>query len=250
MKLRHLPILLLALPTFVLADGWAKDPITGCEFMIDFADSASWDGACVGGKASGNGTITEKIAGKISSTYKGEVVDGKPNGQGIVVYSGYRYEGQFKDGKPNGQGVRIWYDGSRYEGAWKDNRESGLGKETAADGSLIYEGQWENGKRVTAAPAPAPAPAPASSEQKVYWDCNIHFSSQRWDMVAYSGDVKNEVSATRGSEAESKALYEGFNTNKHGLLTSKGIHVCARGSKTENGEPCYYAIDSASCRKQ
>lgn len=167
MKLRHIPaaLLLLTLPTLALAKGWVKDPNTGCEIWTNTADAASWDGACVGGKASGNGTITYK---KDGSKYEGDVEDGKTHGQGVYVFGsgefkGDRYEGQFKDGKFNGQGVYVWKDGRRYEGAWENNQRHGLGKMTNADGSLFHEGQWANGQPVQVAAAPAPAPAPARS---------------------------------------------------------------------------------------
>lgn len=55
MKPRHIlpALLLLILPTLVLAKGWVTDPNTGCELWTLSADAASWDGACIDGKASG-----------------------------------------------------------------------------------------------------------------------------------------------------------------------------------------------------
>lgn len=143
MKPRHLllALLLLTLPTLVLAKGWVKDPNTGCELWTFSANAASWDGACIGGKASGNGIATYKKDCKLFSIYEGEV----------------------EDGKFNGQGVYIWADGRRYEGAWRNEQQHGLGRQTNADGSLYHEGQWANGQAVQVAAAPEPAGASSST---------------------------------------------------------------------------------------
>ena len=149
MKSSRIPtsLLLLTLPTLVLAKGWVKDPQTGCEIWTVSADAASWSGACVSGKASGNGTVTYKKDGKLFSTYKGEVGNGDLNGQGVYIWADEdRYEGQFKNGKSNGQGVYIWADGSRYEGQFKDGKPNGQGVGTYKDGNR-YEGQFKDGKR-------------------------------------------------------------------------------------------------------
>jgi hypothetical protein len=93
-------------------------------------------------------------------------------------------------------------------------------------------------------------PFVSSSVMADYWDCEIGFSSQRWDMVAYGDTVVREVEAERRSSAESKALYTGFWAVKRGFFSSKDIYVCARGNKEENGKACYYAVADASCRRQ
>jgi hypothetical protein len=56
--------------------------------------------------------------------YKGEIENGKPNGQGTYTWtSGNKYEGEFKDGKKNGQGTLTFPDGMKYVGKWKDGKE-------------------------------------------------------------------------------------------------------------------------------
>ena len=115
-------MLLLNVPALSMAEGWVKDPKTGCSIWTSSTDSARWNGTCIGGKASGTGTLISKKGGKPFSTYKGTMKEGKINGQGEVTYAtGDRYMGQFKDGKRNGKG-----------------------KMTGADGKLLYEGLWEN----------------------------------------------------------------------------------------------------------
>ena len=55
--------------------------------------------------------------------YKGQVENGKPNGQGTYTYSnGDKYVGEFKDGKENGQGTYTWSNGEKYVGVLKDGK--------------------------------------------------------------------------------------------------------------------------------
>jgi hypothetical protein len=37
-------------------------------------------------------------------------------------------------------------DGRRYNGEYKDDRPHGQGTETAADGAILYDGQWRVGE--------------------------------------------------------------------------------------------------------
>ena len=56
--------------------------------------------------------------------YKGDVENGKPNGQGThTTPEGYKYEGEWKDGERNGQGTFTYPDdGRKYEGEWKGDK--------------------------------------------------------------------------------------------------------------------------------
>lgn len=83
-----------------------------------------------------------------------------------------------------------------------------------------------------------------------YWDCNINFSSQHWNMAAYSGSVVEEISADRRTEAEYKASSNGFTVEKKLVFGKSRKYVCAKGVKEENGKPCKYAVDSVSCSRQ
>ena len=80
--------------------------------------------------------------------YKGEIVNGKPNGQGTFInIEGHKYVGEWKDGLPNGQGTSISSDGSRYEGKYKDGKFHGQGTKTWSDG--MYVGKYRDGKLST-----------------------------------------------------------------------------------------------------
>ena len=78
--------------------------------------------------------------------YKGEIVNGKPNGQGTFInIEGHKYVGEWKDGLPNGQGASIYSDGSRYEGKYKDGKFHGQGTFTSPYG-INYVGELKNNK--------------------------------------------------------------------------------------------------------
>ena len=65
----------------------------------------TWSGACVHGKASGEGRLTINDG---RTVYEGDVLAGKIHGYGTAVYvSGDRYTGEFRDGQPEGYGTRF-----------------------------------------------------------------------------------------------------------------------------------------------
>ena len=130
----------------------------------DMVAPVTWSGACVDGKASGEGRMTFRDgayvyeggvrAGKPhgygtvtapDARYEGEVRDGKIHGLGTFTEdNGDRYEGEWRDDEPNGHGTYTWPDGNRHEGEWRDGKPHGGGTYTLADGD-VYQGQWRNG---------------------------------------------------------------------------------------------------------
>ena len=79
--------------------------------------------------------------------YKGEIENGKPNGQGTVkTTNGEKYVGEYKDGKENGQGIFTKLNGYKYVGEWKDGKQDGQGKHTRTNGEK-YVGEWKDGKQ-------------------------------------------------------------------------------------------------------
>lgn len=85
-----------------------------------------------------NGCKVRQYSGeKLSKIdYTGSCQNGYANGQGN--YTKYdsnnkitlTYKGQMKDGMPHGQGTIEWADGGKYDGEWKDGERHGLGKLT------------------------------------------------------------------------------------------------------------------------
>jgi len=53
----------------------------------------------------------------------------------IVSPNGEVYVGEIVSGKPHGQGTRTYTNGNKYVGEWKDGRWDGQGTFTSSDGS-------------------------------------------------------------------------------------------------------------------
>ena len=78
--------------------------------------------------------------------YKGQVENGKPNGQGTLnLFNGEKYVGEWKNGRPHGQGTGTLPDGRKYVGEYKDGKRNGQGTLTFSDGKK-YDGEWTDGK--------------------------------------------------------------------------------------------------------
>ena len=70
----------------------------------------------------------KKIEYEKIGNYVGPVVNGLPEGRGILYYdSGNKYEGDFKNGKREGKGIYYYKDGDRYEGDFKNGKKEGKG---------------------------------------------------------------------------------------------------------------------------
>ena len=80
------------------------------------------------------------------SVYVGEIVSGKPHGQGTFTSpNGYKYEGEWKDGKPVGQGTEIFPDGSKGIGEFRDSKPWNT-THWDKNGNIIYK--VVNGKTI------------------------------------------------------------------------------------------------------
>ena len=79
------------------------------------------------------------------SIYRGELVNGKRAGLGVMQYRTARlYEGQWLNDNRNGRGMERYSNGNRYEGEFKNNKPHGKGVYTWVNGE-VYEGEWKNG---------------------------------------------------------------------------------------------------------
>lgn len=93
---------------------------------------------------SGYKTGRFKILFGEGSTYDGDLVDSKKDGEGIWVWSdGTRYEGEFKDDMLHGMGIRQLSDGSVYSGNYVYDARHGEGTLLFPNGD-IYIGNFEN----------------------------------------------------------------------------------------------------------
>ncbi|MDR3526127.1 MAG: hypothetical protein P4L57_02535 [Rhizomicrobium sp.] len=148
-----------------------SDPKSGCagfDNNIHPVDAIAWSGNCVGGLASGPGTMTfshqgqfvESLTGDFDrglalngtvkakfangSSYEGEEVAAKMEGKGLFTTpDGDRLQGQWVNDRLNGYGVVTWSNGDRYEGQWRDGKAEGRGIQIWADGRK-YDGDWRN----------------------------------------------------------------------------------------------------------
>ena len=83
--------------------------------------------------------------------YVGDILDGKPHGQGIIYYKPddseekVSYEGSWVNGEREGYGTMIWKDGRKYEGNWKNDKKDGYGTQYGKSGGK-YVGNWKEGK--------------------------------------------------------------------------------------------------------
>lgn len=97
---------------------WANVPVPN--------ESASWTGACRGGRTEGNGVLTwhqgsgSSSAGTVIGRYEGPMRAGHAHGRGVYTWpNGNRYDGEFRDGFAHGP-ARYLHNGSLYEGDWKE----------------------------------------------------------------------------------------------------------------------------------
>jgi hypothetical protein len=182
---------------------WVADPTTNCRALdadYDPGDSIIWQGTCVGGLVSGqgslsflnNGRVLETITGRFGggallpgqvsaswsdgSKYEGGQSNGQFDGQGnFVSATGDKINGAWKTGALNGTATVIWRNGDRYDGEWKDGKSDGQGTEIWANGDR-FEGQWKDGDPVrqtaTAPSGSAAAPAPAAPAPSMTFAAN------------------------------------------------------------------------------
>jgi formylglycine-generating enzyme required for sulfatase activity len=114
--------------------------LNGYHSNIKMTGGATYSGDILNGKPHGQGTVTF-VDGK---KYVGEFEYGKKHGHGTLTdLNGTIFVGEFKDDKANGQATITIPDGDKYVGEFKDNKRNGLGTLTFANGR-IREGIWKN----------------------------------------------------------------------------------------------------------
>lgn len=80
-------------------------------------------------------------------TYTGEMVMGKPHGEGSMRGGkGGVYSGQWREGKKDGLGKFTWQSGAEYNGEWKEGKRSGQGVYKAPTG-IEYSGGYLEDKK-------------------------------------------------------------------------------------------------------
>ena len=104
----------------------------------------TWSGACLDGKASGQGTLTLRGGDLV---YEGGMRGGKFHEYGTLRSAGGNvHEGSFVDGVQHGQWVERDADGTVREGSYVDGKRHGQWVERYADGA-VHEGPYVDGER-------------------------------------------------------------------------------------------------------
>lgn len=111
-----------------------------------------YDGAWRNGVRHGRG----KMVWDDGDQYDGAWDNGSRTGRGTYKWaSGGRYTGEWLEAKMHGTGKYTWKDGDTYDGEWNDNMMEGTGTFTVIDGTVAncadckkYVGQWEDDKKV------------------------------------------------------------------------------------------------------
>jgi len=84
--------------------------------------------------------------------YNGQFHEGVPHGWGMYVFladnplKGDRYVGEFKDGQAHGRGTTFFKVGAVYTGQYAFGLPDGLGMYIDPKGTVLHEGQWQQGK--------------------------------------------------------------------------------------------------------
>ncbi|MBS0472131.1 MAG: hypothetical protein JSR60_13740 [Proteobacteria bacterium] len=132
------------------------------------AVAVNWDGPCVGGLASGDGTATfiDRNGGTLviatnfrdgipldgkgeldwsdGAHFVGMLAGGQSNGVGVFTdRDGNRFDGHWQNGAMTGHGSIVWRNGDRFEGELVNGKAEGHGVQIWADGHK-YDGPWHN----------------------------------------------------------------------------------------------------------
>lgn len=152
-KLLVLLGLALALPGAALADGrWQVTALDGCYIwnpMAHAGDVVTWSGACVEGKATGQGSMAIRYTEGGTAReirYDGRLFAGLADGRGrLALPDGSAYDGAWRAGHKQGQGSELFANGDRYDGGWEQDRMQGRGVLIYANGER-YEGDFVDNK--------------------------------------------------------------------------------------------------------
>jgi hypothetical protein len=83
------------------------------------------------------------VNNKNDRIYVGDILNGKPNGQGTYTYpSGDKYVGEFNDGEYHGQGKFTFHDGSKYVGEFRDGKVWNGEVYQGKNKDKIVNGEW------------------------------------------------------------------------------------------------------------
>lgn len=116
-----------------------------------YTNGSTYVGNWVNGRKNGQGTMrwTARVGEANGDVYEGNFADGWMNGHGIMKYdNGDVYEGNWGvDGLRHGRGIMKYANGDMYDGNWFEDEMHGFGRMRDANGNIIHQGRWNNGKK-------------------------------------------------------------------------------------------------------
>ena len=152
---------------------------------------------------------------------------------GSFNYRGNKYIGEYKGGKPNGQGIYVYSNGSKYVGGLKDDKFNGQGIWYKPDGSVFVSGDFSNDQLVRSIALdtnrfPFNAPSQATSGQpstpgKIQLAVVVQSP-----LPACQGDDVSRWTNCFGSASYGGDLYEG--TFRNGKIDGKGRYKFTNGN--------------------
>jgi hypothetical protein len=91
---------------------------------------------------------TGKLTLSNGKVYEGEIVNGEPNGKGVMKFdNGTIFEGTFLNGRPNGWCKRSMADGETFEGTFRNGYPNGKCRRSWANG-MYLESVYDDGEPV------------------------------------------------------------------------------------------------------
>jgi hypothetical protein len=127
------------------AGDWIADAKSGCKVWNPRpspGEAISWLGACKDGFAEGKGVLDWLRGGKPYEHDQGEWRAGRQTGQGTQSWPGGSYDGQLTEGLPHGNGLLVSGE-AQYNGAFLNGVPDGPGILINASGT--YSGTWRGG---------------------------------------------------------------------------------------------------------
>jgi hypothetical protein len=133
-------------PTDKTVSSSVTPPASARTTSITLANGESYKGEVTNGQPHGQGVLT---AADGNREWKGTFVNGRLEGKASFVNksSGYTFTGEFKDGKIFGQGAETFPSGEKFSGWFEDGKRNGFGTHTYADGKK-WSGMYKDGKAV------------------------------------------------------------------------------------------------------
>jgi len=106
----------------------------------------SWSGACEGGLAQGEGTLSSDLQGRLIKAI-GSVEKGRPQGSWVRLWSdGAILEGPYRDGQKHGPWIERLPGGTVAEGPYRDGQRHGQWVWRRPDGNVVG-GSYLDGRK-------------------------------------------------------------------------------------------------------